>query len=93
MPDQGQGADENQRLIEGCSMTLSHFNQMDSLTRCFGCRRVSFVHVVIEHEVASADSLAEMAALQTFVAVIAGIADRCEEQPVPMGATVIGGYR
>jgi hypothetical protein len=51
---------------------------------------VSFVHVVVEHDVEDPDSLQSVPAFQAFVA---GIADRCEIPPVAMGATVVGGYR
>lgn len=51
---------------------------------------VSFIHVVIEHDVDEPDSLQAVPAFQAFVA---GIADRCDVAPVAMGATVVGGYR
>ena len=52
---------------------------------------VSFVHVVIEHEdVANPDSLNDVPAFQAFAA---GIADRCEVQPVASAASVVGRYR
>jgi hypothetical protein len=50
---------------------------------------VSFVHVVIEHDVEHADSLQDVPAFEAFVS---GIADRCEEPPVASGATVVGGH-
>ena len=51
---------------------------------------VSFVHVVIEHDVDHPGSLQAMPAFQAFVA---GIGDRCDVAPVAKGATIIGGYR
>ena len=51
---------------------------------------VSFVHVVIEHDVDEPESLQDVAAFQAFVA---NIADRCDVPPVAMGATIVGGYR
>ena len=52
--------------------------------------RVSFIHVVIEHDVDAPDSLQDVPAFQSFVAEIA---DRCDVTPSAMGATVVGGYR
>jgi hypothetical protein len=51
---------------------------------------VSFIHVVIEHDVEDPDSLQDVPAFQAFVA---DIADRCDRPPVATGATVVGGYR
>ena len=51
---------------------------------------MSFVHVVIEHDVEKRDSLPDVPAFQAFVA---DIADRCDVAPVAMGATVVGSYR
>ena len=50
---------------------------------------VSFVHVVIEHDVENPDSLQAVPAFQAFVA---NIADRCDVPPVAMGATIVGGH-
>ena len=51
---------------------------------------VSFIHVVIEHDIDEPDSLQAVPAFQAFVA---GIADRCDVPPVATGATIVGGYR
>ena len=51
---------------------------------------VSFIHVVIEHDVDEPDSLQEVPAFQAFVA---GIAERCDVPPLATGATIVGGYR
>ena len=51
---------------------------------------VSFVHVVIEHDVDEPDSLQAVPAFQAFVA---DIADRCDVAPVASRATIVGGYR
>ena len=51
---------------------------------------VTFIHVVIEHEVDEPDSLQDVPAFQAFVA---GIADRCDVPPVATGATIVGSYR
>jgi hypothetical protein len=50
---------------------------------------VSFIHVVIEHDIENPDSLQSVPAFQAFVREIT---DRCAVQPVAMGATVVGGY-
>jgi hypothetical protein len=49
---------------------------------------VSFVHIVLEQ--ASDFNLAEMPA---FKALVADIADRCDEPPVATGMTAVGSYR
>jgi hypothetical protein len=51
---------------------------------------VSFIHVVIEHDVDDPESLQAVPSFQSFVA---DIADRCDVAPVAMGATIVGGYR
>jgi hypothetical protein len=51
---------------------------------------VSFLHVVIEHDIDGPDSLQDVPAFRAFVA---GIAERCDILPVAMGATLVGGYR
>jgi hypothetical protein len=85
-------AEENQQLIEAVFADLEA-RQPDGFTyKVFRLADgVSFVHVVVEHdEVERPDSLQDVPAFQAFVA---GIADRCEVQPVAAGATVVGGYR
>ena len=84
-------ADENQTLVEKVFADLEA-RQPDGFTgQVFRLEDgVSFIHVVIEHEVDSLDSLQSIPAFQAFVA---GIAERCDVPPVPMGATVVGGYR
>ncbi len=84
-------ADENQRLIEAVFADLEA-RQPDGFTyKVFRLEDgVSFIHVVIEHDVAEPDSLQDVPAFQAFVA---NIADRCAVQPVPSGATIVGGYR
>ena len=51
---------------------------------------VSFMHVVVEHDVEDGESLQDVPAFQAFTA---DIADRCDVPPAPMGATVVGDYR
>jgi hypothetical protein len=84
-------ADENQTLVEKVFADLEA-RQPDGFTyKVFRLEDgVSFIHVVIEHDLESPDSLQSIPAFQAFVA---GIAERCDVRPVPMGATVVGGYR
>jgi predicted SnoaL-like aldol condensation-catalyzing enzyme len=84
-------ADENQKLIEAVFADLEE-NQPDGFTyKVFRLEDgVSFVHVVIEHDVENPSSLQTLPAFQAFVA---DIADRCDVPPVAMGATIVGGYR
>ena len=83
-------ADENQRLVAAVfedllARTPKGFDyQVQRLDD-----GVSFVHVVVEHDVAGSDSLQDVPAFQAFVA---DIADRCEEPPVASGASVVGRY-
>ena len=85
-------ADENQKLIEAVFADLDA-REPDGFTyKVFRLEdRVSFVHVVIEHDgVDNPDSLQDVPAFQAFVAEIG---DRCDVPPLAMGATVVGGYR
>jgi hypothetical protein len=82
-------ADENQRLIEAVfadkyepeGFTYKVFRLDDG---------VSFMHVVIEHDVENPSSLQDVPAFQVFVT---DIGDRCDVPPLATGATVVGGYR
>jgi len=51
---------------------------------------VSFVHIVVEEDGPGSVSLADVPAFREFQA---GIADRCDEQPVATGATLLGAHR
>ncbi|MDQ1435587.1 MAG: hypothetical protein QOF59_2403, partial [Actinomycetota bacterium] len=51
---------------------------------------VSFIHVVIEHDVDNPSSLQDVPAFQAFVADIGG---RCDLPPLATGATLVGGFR
>jgi hypothetical protein len=84
-------ADENQKLIEAVFADLEA-REPDGFTyKVFRLEDgVSFIHVVIEHDIEHPDSLQEVPAFQAFVA---DIADRCAVQPVASGATIVGGYR
>src|SRR5215467_12568119 len=84
-------ADENQKLIEAVFADLEARQPEGFTYKAFRLDDgVSFVHIVIEHDVEQSDSLADVPAFQEFVA---GIAERCDVQPQPSGATLVGGYR
>jgi len=85
-------ADENQALIEAVFADLERRGTKGFSYQAFRLADgVSFVHVVVEDEgVAEPDSLQDVPAFQAFVA---GIADRCDVQPEPSGATVAGSWR
>jgi hypothetical protein len=84
-------ADENQKLIEAVFAELEEREPNGFTYKVFRLDDgVSFIHVVIEHDVDDPDSLQAVPAFQAFVA---GIADRCDIQPVATGATIVGGYR
>ena len=85
-------ADENQKLIEAVFADLDEREPEGFTYKVFRLEdRVSFVHVMIEHEdVDQPDSLGDVPAFQAFVA---DIDDRCDIPPVAMGATIVGGYR
>ena len=51
---------------------------------------MSFIHVVIEHDIDHPDSLQ---ALPAFRAFVADIAERCDVPPVASGATIVGCFR
>lgn len=84
-------AEENQRLIEAVFAQLDEREPEGFTYKVFLLEDgVSFIHVVIEHDVDKPESLQAVPAFQAFVA---DIADRCDVAPVAMGATMIGGYR
>jgi hypothetical protein len=84
-------ADENQQLIEAVFADLEARQPEGFTYKVFRLEDgVSFVHVVIEHDIANPESLQAVPAFQAFVA---HIADRCDVPPLAMGATVVGGYR
>jgi hypothetical protein len=84
-------ADENQRLIEAVFAELDE-RELEGFTyKVFRLAdAVSFIHVLIEHDVDEPDSLQAVPAFQAFVA---DIAERCDIAPVATGATIVGGYR
>jgi hypothetical protein len=84
-------ADENQRLIEAVFADLDTRQPEGFSYKVFRLEDgVSFVHVVIEHDVPEPDSLQEVPAFPAFVAEIA---ERCDVAPVATGATVVGNFR
>jgi hypothetical protein len=84
-------AAENQELIEAVFVELEEREPEGFTYKVFRLEDgVSFIHVVIEHDVDAPDSLQEVPAFKAFVA---GIADRCEVPPLATGATIVGGYR
>ena len=84
-------ADENQQLIEAVFAQLDEREPEGFTYKVFRLEDgVSFIHVVIEHDVDHPDSLQAVPAFQAFVA---DIADRCDVPPVATGATIVGGYR
>lgn len=84
-------ADENQGLIEAVFADLEHRKPEGFTYKVFRLDDgVSFIHVVIEHDVEIPDSLQDVPAFQNFVADVAA---RCDVPPVAIGATVVGGYR
>ena len=83
--------EENVKLIEAVFAELDE-RQPDGFTyKSFRMDDgVSFMHLVIEHDVDEPDSLQAVPAFQAF---LAGIVDRCDVAPVATGAEVVGGYR
>lgn len=84
-------AEENQQLIEAVFAELDE-REPDGFTyKVFRLQDgVTFIHVVIEHEIPDPDSLEDVPAFQAF---LAGIGARCDIGPVVTGATIVGGYR
>ncbi|HEX4219088.1 MAG TPA: hypothetical protein VHZ02_12000 [Acidimicrobiales bacterium] len=84
-------AEDNLRLIEAMFAELDDRQPEGFTYKVFRLDDgVSFIHVVIEHDVDEPDSLQELPAFRDFVA---GITERCDVAPVATGATVVGGYR
>jgi hypothetical protein len=83
-------ADENQRLIEAVFADLERRSPRGFTYQVFRLDDgVSFVHVVIEHDVDDSDSLQDVPAFQAFVE---GVVARCDVSPVASGATIVGRY-
>ncbi|MGH9001855.1 MAG: antibiotic biosynthesis monooxygenase [Acidimicrobiia bacterium] len=83
-------ADENQKLVEDVFTELADVRpaglRYASLRLSDG---TSFVHVVTFADEAAQRALGGIGAFGRFQA---GIADRCDEQPVALEATVVGSY-
>jgi hypothetical protein len=84
-------AQENRQLVE---QVFAELDELQATGFAYASLRLedgtSFVHVVVEEDGPSSVSLADVPAFQEFQK---GIAERCEEQPVAMGATVVGAHR
>ena len=84
-------AEENQKLVEAVFAELREREPSGFSYRVLRLDDgVSFLHVVIEEDVAEPDSLQAVPAFQDFVA---DIADRCDVPPVASGATLVAEYR
>jgi hypothetical protein len=84
-------ADENQRLIEAVFDELEEREPKGFTYKVFRLEDgVSFIHVLIEHDIDDPESLDAVPAFQTFVA---NIAERCDVPPIASRATIVGGYR
>jgi hypothetical protein len=84
-------ADENQQLIEAVFAELEE-REPDGFTyKVFRLEDgVSFVHVVVEHDISDPDSLQDIPAFQAF---LSDLVDRCDIPPQASAATIVGGYR
>lgn len=84
-------ADENQELVEAVFAELSERHPAGlrymSLRLADG---LSFIHVVDVDDSLTASPLSLLDAFNRFTA---GIAGRCDEQPVARDATIVGSYR
>lgn len=84
-------AEENQHLVEN---VFAELDRMGATGFAYLSIRlddgVSFIHVVVEEEGESSVALTDVPAFRAFVA---DIADRCDEPPVALGATVVGAHR
>jgi hypothetical protein len=82
-------AEQNQQLVE---KVFAELDEMGATGFAYASLRledgVSFVHIVVEEDDGSV-SLADVPAFREFQA---GIAERCEEQPVAVKATVVGSH-
>ena len=84
-------AADNQQLIEAVFAELDKREPEGFTYKVFLLEDgVSFIHVVIEHDVENPESLQAVAAFQAFVA---DIESRCDVPPVAQGATIVCGDR
>jgi hypothetical protein len=83
-------ADENQKLVEAVFADLEARRPNGFTYKVFRLEDgVSFLHVVIEHDVDDPDSLQDVPAFHAFVE---GVVERCDVPPVATGATVVGRF-
>lgn len=83
-------ADENQRLIEAVFADLDARDPKGFTYKVFRLDDgVTFIHVVIEHDIDEPDSLQDVPAFQAF---LTNISDRCDVPPAASGATIVGGF-
>jgi hypothetical protein len=84
-------ADENQQLIDAVFAELDEREPEGFTYKVFRLEDgVSFIHVMIEHDIDDPGSPEAMPAFQAF---LAQLPDRCDIQPVVTRATIVGGYR
>lgn len=84
-------ADENQRLVEQVFAELEELGATGFAYSTFRLEDgVSFIHVLVEEPGEGSISLSDVPAFQAF---LAAIADRCDEKPVAMSATIVGAHR
>jgi len=80
-------ADENARLVEGVYAALAELAPADFRYTAYRLADgVTFVHVAQHGESNPLPSLPAFGEFQR------GLAERCEEQPAPSEATVVGSY-
>jgi hypothetical protein len=84
-------AEENRQLIENVFAQLDEMGATGFAYASFRLEDgVSFVHVLVEEDGGGPVALTDLPAFKEFVA---GIAERCDEQPVTQQATVVGAHR
>ena len=80
-------ADDNQRLIETLFQELAAVQPGGIRYSAFRVDETTFVHVALFDS--DRNPLETLPAFQTFTS---GIADRCEEPPVPTAGRLVGSY-
>jgi hypothetical protein len=84
-------ADENEALIEKVFAELEAERPVGLRYASFRLAdRVSFVHIA---EIDTADGSNPLTGTPAFADFLRDIADRCEQQPVAVEATLVGAYR
>jgi hypothetical protein len=84
-------AEENQRLIEAVFDELEEREPEGFTYKVFRLEDgLSFIHVLIEHDI---DDPGSLDAVPAFAAFVADIADRCDVPPMVSRAAIVGGYR